>query len=145
MKTKRLTENQITIYQSPEGGVKIRVFFHDETAWLTINLIAELFGTTKQNISFHLQNIFSSGEIEKLSTVKKILTVQKEGLRNISRKLEYYNLDAIISVGYRVNSKKATQFRIWATQRLREYIIKGFTLDDERLKQGGGRARYPLK
>ncbi len=136
------TQSDIVLYTTPKGAVKIDVLFQNETVWLTINLIADLFDTTKQNVSFHLQNVFESGELQKSSTVKKILTVQKEGARKVSRKLEYYSLDAIISVGYRVNSRRATQFRIWATQRLKEYIIKGFTLDDERLKHGGARTRY---
>lgn len=135
-KNKQIPQSNIIFYTTPAGDVKIEVFFQDETVWLTINLIAELFGTTKQNISSHLQNIFNTNELKKTSTVKKILTVQKEGSRKVSRKLEYYNLDVIISVGYRVNSQQATQFRIWATKTLREYIIKGFVLDDERLKQG---------
>lgn len=135
-KNKQPPQSDIILYTTPEGDVKVEVFFQDETVWLTINLIAELFGTTKQNISSHLQNIFDSGELVKSSTVKIFLTVQKEGKRKVSRKLEYYNLDAIIAVGYRVNSKRATHFRIWATNTLREFIIKGFVLDDKRLKQG---------
>lgn len=96
--------------------------------------MAELFSTSKQDISYHLQNIFDSGELDRAATVKEILTVQPEGGRNVSRNLDYYSLDGIIAVGYRVNSLQATQFRIWATQTLREFIIKGFVLDDERLK-----------
>ena len=96
--------------------------------------MADLFSTSKQDVSYHLQQIYDSGELKRGATVKEILTVQSEGNRNVSRKLDYYNLDAIIAVGYRVNSLQATQFRIWATQTLREFIIKGFVLDDERLK-----------
>jgi hypothetical protein len=114
----------------------VEVHFQDETFWLTINRMADLFGTTKQAISYHLQQIYESGELLREATVKEILTVQREGAREVSRKLDYYHLDAIIAVGYRVNSRQATQFRIWATQTLREFIIKGFVLDDERLKQG---------
>jgi len=136
MNNKTKIQSDIIFYTTPKGDVKVEVLFQGETVWLTINLIAELFDTTKQNISSHLQNIFNAGELKKSSTVKKILTVQKEGLRKVSRKLEYYNLDAIVSVGYRVNSQRATRFRIWATKTLREYIIKGFVLDDKRLKQG---------
>ncbi|MFA5044009.1 MAG: virulence RhuM family protein, partial [Kiritimatiellia bacterium] len=106
----------------------------NETVWLTQQLMADLFQTTKQNISLHLQNIYDQGELAREATVKKSLTVREEGGRQIRRPIEFYNLDAIISVGYRVNSIRGTQFRIWATQRLREYIVKGFTLDDERLK-----------
>lgn len=135
-KNKQPLQSDIILYTTSEGDVKVEVFFQNETVWLTINVIAELFDTTKQNVSSHLQNIFDSGELEKSSTVKKILTVQKEGSRSVSRSLEYYNLDAIIAVGYRVNSKRATHFRMWATKTLREFIIKGFVLDDKRLKQG---------
>jgi len=127
-------EGEIIFYTTPEGVTKVEVFFQDETFWLTINRMAELFSTSKQDISYHLQQIYESGELKREATVKEILTVQLEGNRNVSRKLEFYNLDAIIAVGYRVNSLQATQFRIWATQTLREFIIKGFVLDDERLK-----------
>ena len=121
-------------HTTPEGVTKVEVIFQDETFWLTINRMAALFSTSKQDISYHLQQIYDSGELNREATVKEILTVQSEGNRNVSRKLDYYNLDAIIAVGYRVNSLQATQFRIWATQILREFIIKGFVLDDERLK-----------
>ncbi len=129
-------ENEIILYSTPDGSVRVEVFFQEETFWLTINRLAELFGTTKQNISLHLQNIFKDHELEPEATVKEILTVQKEGGRDVSRQLEYYNLDAIIAVGYRVNSIQATQFRVWATRVLKEFTIKGFVLDDERLRQG---------
>ena len=125
---------EIIFYTTPDGVIKVEVVFREETFWLTINQIAELFSTSKQDISYHLQQIFGSGELMREATVKEILTVQTEGNRNVSRSLDYYNLDAIIAVGYRVNSLKATQFRIWATQTLREFITKGFVLDDERLK-----------
>jgi hypothetical protein len=128
--------NKFLLYTAPDGNVNIEVAIEDETVWLPLNRIAELFGTSKQNISYHLQNIYKEGELEREATVKEILTVQKEGDREVSRQLEYYNLDAIISVGYRVNSAQATRFRIWATKTLKEYLIKGFALDDERLKQG---------
>lgn len=110
----------------------------DDTVWLTQKDMAELFQTTKQNISAHLQNVYEEGELQPEATVKKYLTVQTEGKREVSRQVEHYNLDAIISVGYRVRSHRGTQFRIWATQRLREYLIKGFAMDDQRLKQAGG-------
>ncbi|MCX6743825.1 MAG: virulence RhuM family protein, partial [Candidatus Parcubacteria bacterium] len=132
-----LPKSEFLLYTSPEGDIKIEVFFNDETVWLTINKMAELFNTSKQNISYHLQNIYNEGELAQKSTVKEILTVQNEGDREVERKLEYYNLDAIIAVGYRVNSLQATRFRIWATKTLREFIIKGFALDDNRLKQAG--------
>lgn len=127
-------EGQIIFYTTPEGVTKVEVVFQDETFWLTINRMADLFSTSKQDVSYHLQQIYESGELKRGATVKEILTVQSEGNRNVSRKLDYFNLDAIIAVGYRVNSLQATQFRIWATQTLREFIIKGFVLDDERLK-----------
>jgi hypothetical protein len=129
-------ETKFIIYSQPSGNVRIDVFLQDETVWLTQKTMSELFDTTTQNITTHLKNIFGSGELEENSTCKEILQVQQEGNRQVSRNQKFYNLDAIISVGYRVNSTKATQFRIWATQTLKEYIIKGFVLDDERLKQG---------
>lgn len=123
-------------YSTNDGSVGIEVIVSHETVWLPLNQIAELFGTSKQNISYHFQNIFSEQELDRSATVKEILTVQKEGEREVSRNIEYFNLDAIISVGYRVNSNRATQFRVWATKTLKEYLVKGFALDDERLKQG---------
>ena len=124
------------IYHNPNGEVKVDVFVEGETVWLTQKSMGELFGVTKKTISEHLGNIFTSNELQKKATVRNFRTVQQEGERLVKRDIEYYNLDAIISVGYRVNSSKATQFRIWATQTLKEYIIKGFVLDDNRLKQG---------
>ena len=131
-----LAPSQFIFYTSTQGQVKVKVFLDDETIWTTQQGMAEIFDTTKQTISYHLNNIFKELELGKTATVKEILTVQTEGNRSIERQLEYYNLDAIISVGYRVNSYNATQFRRWATSVLREYLIKGFALDDERLKQG---------
>lgn len=128
--------DRFLLYTSPVGEVKIEVFFQDETVWLTQKKMAELFGIESNTVTYHLQEIYKSGELEELSTHRKIRVVQKEGNRNVSRELDYYNLDAIISVGYRVNSSRATQFRIWATKTLRDYIIKGFVLDDDRLKNG---------
>ena len=136
--TEKPSSSEIILYQTEDGKTRIEVRMEGETVWLTQQSMAELFQTTKQNISLHIQNIFEEGELSTGSTVKKYLTVQREGQREVKRLLEYYNLDMIISVGYRVKSHVATRFRIWATQRLREYIIKGFTLDDERLKQAGG-------
>ncbi|KAF5414692.1 MAG: hypothetical protein C5S48_08145 [Candidatus Methanogaster sp.] len=127
-------DSQIIIYQTEGGKTKIEVLLVDETVWLTQKLIAELFQTTKQNVSLHIRNIYNEGELTPDSTVKEYLTVQKEGSRRVSRVVDFYNLDMIISVGYRVKSHVATRFRQWATQRLREYIVKGFVLDDERLK-----------
>jgi len=126
-------ESDFLLYTTPEGNVKIEVFFQDKTVWLTQQLLADLFNTTKQNVSLHLKNIFEEGELIEDSVVKEFLTTASDGKKY---KVKYYNLDAIIAVGYRINSKQATNFRIWATHTLREYIIKGFAIDDERLKQG---------
>lgn len=127
-------QSQFLIYRSEDGRIKLDVRFEGETVWLTQPMMAELFDTTQQNVSLHLQNIFEEGELELAATHKKFLSVRREGSRDVQRQLDFYNLDAIISVGYRVKSRIATQFRIWATQRLREFITKGFLLDDERLK-----------
>ncbi len=124
------------IYQSAEGDISVNAVIKDETIWLSQKAMAELFDVNVPAISKHLQNIFDEGELEKNSTVSKMEIVQQEGARSVKRSMEFYNLDAIISVGYRVNSRRATQFRIWATGVLKEYMIKGFALDDERLKQG---------
>ena len=131
-------KGEIILYQREDGAVQIDVRVEDETVWLTQQQIAELFDTTKQNVNLHIQNIFNEGELLPEATVKKSLTVQNEGAREVRRQLTYYNLDVIISVGYRIKSIIATHFRQWATQRLREYIIKGFVLDDDRLKNLGG-------
>ena len=130
-------KNNMIIYVSKDGNVKVDVNIENEDIWMSQDVMANLYGTTKNNISMHLKNIFDEGELNKDSTVKKILTVQKEGAREVKRNIENYNLDAIIAVGYRINSKKATEFRIWATRILKEYMIKGFTLNDERLKNNG--------
>jgi hypothetical protein len=129
-------ENKIILYQTDEGKIKINVFFADENFWLTQKAMAELFDIQKAAISKHLKNIYESGELDKDSTVSIMETVQNEGVRDVKRNIEFYNLDTIIAVGYRVNSKKATQFRIWATQTLKEYILKGFVLNDDMLKNG---------
>ncbi|WAC15362.1 virulence RhuM family protein [Dyadobacter pollutisoli] len=132
-------ENQqtdIIFYSSPAGNIKVEVIFNDETFWLNQKRLAELFGVDVRTINEHLQNIFNSEELIREATIRKIRIVQKEGNRDVAREVDFYNLDAIIAVGYRVNSFQATQFRIWATKTLREFIIKGFVLDDERLKQG---------
>ena len=133
-----LPDNQsnFLLYTGNDGQVNIEVFLKDETVWLTQKAIGKLFGKSKATISEHLKKIYTEGELQMDSTVRNFRTVQTEGLRQVERDLEFYNLDAIISVGYRVNSYQATQFRIWATKTLKEYIIKGFVLDDERLKQG---------
>lgn len=125
---------EILVYQTEDGRVKLQVRLENETVWLTQQLMAELFQTTQQNISQHIQNIFEEGELTPEGTYKKFLLVRREGGREVRRSLDYYSLDMIISVGYRVKSLVATRFRIWATQRLREYLVKGFMMDDERLK-----------
>ena len=129
-------ESEILIYQTEGGNTRIEVRLESEDVWLSQMQMAVLYQTTKQNISLHLKNIFKEGELAEELTVKNYLTVQLEGGRSIKRAIKYYNLDAIISVGYRVDSHRGTQFRIWATRRLKEYLVKGFTLDDERLKSG---------
>jgi hypothetical protein len=127
-------QGQFLVYQSEDGRMKIDVRLEGETVWMTQAHMAELFQTTPQNITLHLQAIYEEGELTETATCKDYLQVRTEGARQVQRTLRHYNLDAIISVGYRVKSAVATRFRIWATQRLREYIVKGFTLDDERLK-----------
>ncbi len=125
---------QFLVYATEDGRAKIEVRLENETVWLTQQHMADLFQTTQQNISLHLQNIYEEGELQRGATHKEYLSVRQEGARQVKRPLDFYNLDAIISVGYRIKSAVATRFRIWATQKLREYIVKGFVLDDERLK-----------
>lgn len=127
-------KSQIIIYQNEKGETKLDVRFQDETVWLTQKLMAELFQTTVPNINMHLKSIYTEGELNENSTIKDFLIVQKEGDREVKRTQIFYNLDAIISVGYRIKSHVATKFRQWATQHIKEYIVKGFVLDDERLK-----------
>ncbi len=129
---------EFLLYQSEDGRTRIDVRVASESLWLSQKAMAELFQTTKQNVSLHLQNAFEEGELQPDATVKKYLTVQTEGTRQVSREVDHYNLDAILSVGYRVRSQRGTQFRIWATERLREYLVKGFAVDDDRLKRAGG-------
>lgn len=124
------------LYTAPNGDVQLNVVLQDETVWLTQRGMESLFNVAKSTLSEHLKNIYDSGELSREATVRNFRTVQIEGEREVARNIDYYNLDAIISVGYRINSYEATQFRIWATRTLKEYIIKGFVLDDERLKQG---------
>lgn len=127
--------DQIIIYQTPEGETAIDVKLDNETVWLTQNQIVELFQSSKANISEHIKHIFQSKELNKVSTVRKFRTVQEEGLRKVSRNLEYYNLDLIISIGYRVNSVRGTQFRIWANNVLKEYLIKGYAVNQKLLQE----------
>jgi len=130
----RSNATEFLIYKTDDGQVKLDVRLEDETIWLTQQMMADLFQTTIPNISMHIRNIYEEGELLPEATVKDFLTVRKEGNRQVQRKLDYYSLDMIISVGYRVKSLIATRFRIWATERLKEYIVKGYTMDDERLK-----------
>ena len=129
---------ELLLYQSEDGQTRIEVRLVGEMLWLTQSQMAELFQTTPQNITIHLKKIYEEGELAERATCKQYLQVQSEAGRQVQRNLKHYNLDAIISVGYRVNSLRGTQFRIWATQRLREYLVKGFVLDDDRLKAAGG-------
>ncbi|MFO7823971.1 MAG: virulence RhuM family protein [Cyclobacterium sp.] len=131
-----MNASDIILYTNPQGHVRVEVYFEEETFWLSQKRMSELFGKDVRTINEHLKNIFESGELDPDPTIRKFRIVQMEGNREISREVDFYNLDAVIAVGYRVNSYQATQFRIWATKTLREYIIKGFVLDDERLKQG---------
>ena len=132
-----MNELQFIIYSTPDEDIRINTAVKDETIWLTQKGMSELFGCSTDNISLHLKNIYADGELDPESTAEDFSVVRQEGERSIKRTLKFYNLDAIISVGYRVNSRRATQFRIWATSVLKEYMLKGFVLDDERLKQGG--------
>lgn len=129
-------QSEFILYVSQSGDIKVDVLLQDETVWLTQDGMQKLFEKAKSTISEHISNVFEEGELEREATVRKFRTVQMEGEREVTRELDYYNLDVIISVGYRVKSQRGTQFRIWATKILREYIIKGFAMDDDRLKQG---------
>ena len=140
---KKLPDNQIVFYQSPDGSVHIEVLYAEENIWLTQKKMAELFGTTPQNITMHLKNIYASREIDQPATCKDFLQVQQEGNRAIKRSSSFYSLEAIIAVGYRVNSERGIQFRQWATEILKSYIHKGYVLDSDRFKYGSRfSARY---
>ena len=134
--------SEIVIYTTPDGSTRLQVRLQDETVWLTQKLMAELFQKDVRTINEHIKNIFNEGELTPNPTIRKFRIVQKEGQREVERLVDFYNLDMIISVGYRVKSIQGTRFRQWATKRIHEYIVKGFTMDDERLKQEGGRSRY---
>lgn len=131
-------QGEIVIYQSKDGDTKIDVRFEDETVWLSQAQMAELFQTSRTNVVEHIQHIYEEGELDESSTCRNFRQVRQEGTRQVTREITHYNLDMIISLGYRVKSAVATQFRRWATERLKEYMIKGFTMDDERLKNLGG-------
>jgi len=129
---------EVLLYQTNDGHTRVEVRFHGETAWLSLGQLTELFQRDKSVISRHIRNIFDEGELRREATLAEYATIQREGARDVTRDVEYFNRDVIISVGYRVHSHRGTQCRIWATPRLREYTVKGFTLDDERLKRTGG-------
>jgi hypothetical protein len=131
--------SEIVIYQGKDEAPRVSVRFEDDNIWLTQGQLAELYGTSRENVTMHIKNVFDDKELDEISTCKKFLQVQTEGKRQVKREIDHYNLDMIISLGYRINSKTATAFRVWATTRLHEYIEKGFTMDDDRLKQGGNR------
>lgn len=134
--------NQIIIYQGDDGDTRIEVKFTGETVWLSQQQMTELYQTSRSNVVEHIQHIYEDGELDEASTCRKFRQVRQEGNRQVSRELPFYNLDMIISLGYRIRSVIATHFRRWATERLKEYIIKGFTMDDERLKGNGGGAYW---
>ena len=129
---------EIVLYQTEDGLTKLNVNLQDDTVWLSLDQMAELFQRDKSTISRHIHRVYSEGELNRSTTVANFATVQQEGSRQVERSIEYYNLDVIISVGYRVKSQRGTQFRIWANSVLKEYLIKGFAMDDDRLKDGGG-------
>jgi hypothetical protein len=141
MKPNPQSNSEIVLYQTADGRTRIEVRLENETVWLTQKLLAELFQKDVRTINEHIQNVFAEGELQREATIRKFRIVQQEGARSVAREVDFYNLDVIISVGYRVKSHRGTQFRIWATQRLREYIVKGFTMDDERLKNPPGRGQ----
>lgn len=133
---------EILIYQSDDGLTNVEVKIQDEIVWLTQQQMAELFQTSRTNVGEHIKHIYDEGELDKISTCRNFRQVRKEGQREVTREIPFYNLDMIISLGYRVKSIIATNFRRWATERLKEYMIKGFTMDDERLKGNGGGAYW---
>ena len=134
--------NQIIIYNTEDGETKIEVQMKNDTVWLSQKQMADLFDCSVDNVGLHLKNIYLEGELAEISTSEESSVVQIEGGRSINRPVKFYNLDAIISIGYRINSLRGTQFRIWATQKLKEYIIKGFVMDDERLAEGKVKKTY---
>ncbi|MBR3362737.1 MAG: virulence RhuM family protein [Bacilli bacterium] len=142
---RKISNSELLIYENADGNVKLDVNLEDETVWLSLEQMAHLFGRDKSVISRHIKHVFEDGELERDLTVANFAIVQNEGSRHVQRKIDYYNLDVVISVGYRVKSLEGVRFRKWATERIKEYIIKGYTMDDERLKNlGGGRYFYEL-
>jgi hypothetical protein len=142
MENKQNNKHEIAIFQTADGKRRVEVRFENESAWLSQKLMADLFDVGVPTINEHLSNIFKTCELKENSTIREFRIVQKEGSREVEREIDFYSLDAIIAVGYRVNSERGLIFRQWATERLKEYLVKGFTLDDERLKQGGHKSRY---
>jgi len=132
-------QSQLILYRTPDGQTRIQCRFENENVWLTQALMAELFQKDVRTINEHLVNIYEEGELPRDATIRKFRIVRREGTRDVAREIEFYNLDAIISVGYRVKSQRGTQFRQWVTARLKEYLVKGFTMDDERLKNPPGK------
>jgi hypothetical protein len=141
MSDEPLPKSEIILYQTEDGRTRIQCRFENETIWLSQKLIGELFQKDVRTINEHIQNVFDEGELQRGATIRKFRIVRPEGARSVEREVDFYNLDVIISVGYRVKSHRGTQFRIWATERLREYIVKGFTMDDERLKNPPGKGQ----
>ncbi|MCP4718163.1 MAG: virulence protein RhuM/Fic/DOC family protein [Desulfobacteraceae bacterium] len=137
-------DSRIQIYQSPDGETRVDVRFEKETVWLTQRQMGEVFDTTPENVLMHLKNIYKTGELEQGSTAKDFLVVRTEGTRQVKRQLKHYNLDAVISVGYRVNSKRGVQFRIWATQRLRDYLLRGYTINQQRFEENAVELKQAL-
>ena len=132
-----IPNSEILLYTSPDGQVQLDIRMQDDTLWMTQQMMAELFQTTEANINVHIKNILQEAELQEEGTIKEILIVRKEGSRNVRRPVNFYNLDMILSVGYRVNTRRGTQFRIWATQRLREYLVRGYVVHEKRLQQLG--------
>jgi len=139
---KEPSHGEILVYRTDDGRIKLDLRLERDTLWMTQNDMAQLFQCSADNISLHLKNIYEEGELDPLATTEESSAVRQEGTRQVRRNLIFYNLDVVISVGYRVKSLIATRFRIWATERLKEYMVKGFTMDDDRLKQSGGGTRY---
>ena len=140
----RAPGGEIVVYEDSGGEVRVDVRLEHETVWLSLGQLAELFGRDKSVISRHLRNVFASGELERTATNAKNATVQREGDREVVREIEFFNLDAIVSVGYRVNSKRGTQFRIWATRTLREHLVRGYTVDRQRFQQNAAELETTL-
>ena len=138
---KSVPDSEILLYTTPDGQVQLDVRLQEDTLWMTQQMMAELFQTTVANINVHIKNILQEAELQEEGTIKEILIVRKEGSRNVRRPVNFYNLDMILSVGYRVNTRRGTQFRIWATQRLREYLVRGYVVHERRKVAGAPATR----